>query len=273
MLRVMREAWDEFLTALTFLTILPGRIPLPGASSSTAMSTMKTLPASQNHIIARSAVFFPMIGALLGGLACVVYLITERLLGNLPAATASLLFMAFATGGLHLDGLADTADGLFSGGDRQRMLEIMRDSRIGTMGVLALVMVLLAKFTLVASLQPEMAWLGLWVAPVTGRTGAVLAAFGAVYAREGPGLGRAFVEGIRGRELAIALLSATVLAAGVGSLPGLIALGMGLLACLIVRWRAEKKLGGLTGDTLGAAIEVGEVAALSGYALCLTLHL
>lgn len=258
----------EFHTALTFLTIFPGRIPTPSSPASGITSTMTTMLETKRPLIGRSAAFFPLVGALLGGMSAVAYLLSERLLGNLPAAAASLLTMALATGGLHLDGLADTADGLFSGRDRQRMLEIMRDSRVGTMGVLALVMALLGKFALIASLAPANAALGLFVAPVAGRAGAVLAAFGALYAREGSGLGRAFIEGVRRRELTLALFLALALAAGMGRLPGVAALAGGLVAAIFVRWWAGKRLGGLTGDTLGAVIEVGEVVAL--FVFCLT---
>ena len=180
-----------------------------------------------------------------------------------------LVVAGFLTGGLHLDGLADTSEGLFSRADRQRALAIMRDSRLGALGVAALVSMLLLKLTLLASLSGAPRYLGLMVAPMTGRQAIVLAMAVFPPAQPGSGLGRAFARRLGSGPLIAsvalwaALVAASVLAvvffpgalearspwplsrAVVAAVLGALAVAHGLAALI------SRRLGGLTGDTYG----------------------
>src|SRR5487761_1543922 len=108
--------------------------------------------------------YFPAVGALLGFGAGIVLLVASAFITPLVGAAAALIVLALVTGGLHLDGLADTADGLFGGRDRERRLEIMRDPRVGSFGAIALVLVLLMDVATLASITPARALLSLVVA-------------------------------------------------------------------------------------------------------------
>lgn len=237
----------DILLALQFLT----RLPVPARS------------AADPRALARSAAFFPLAGAVIGLIIVAAYAVAARFWGDLPAAGFALLAWVSVTGGLHLDGLADMADGLLSGRDRARMLEIMRDSRIGAMGATAVVVLLLLKFSLVAGLPPQAGGGVLFLAPVAGRLAAVVAMYGARYAREGEGMGRGFLEHLGRRELLLAVGLAVAIAAAAGGYRGAAVTAVAVLVTAVFRRWVEGKLGGLTGDTLGAAIELAETVALA----------
>ena len=236
-----------FLCATGFLT----RIPLPGGAFSETE-------------LARSAGFFSWIGALLGaglwGLAQLAPYLGERI-----AALLMVIAWAWIRGGLHLDGLADAIDGLSGGrGSAERTLEIMRDSRIGSHGALALVLVILLKVCAlerVLTVSP----LALPLAPVLGRFLCTVLIARFPYARE-EGLGAVF----RGRVgLGAVLLGAPPLLAALW-LAGPSALWGAPLGALAAFWlaiRFRRLLGGLTGDVYGAAIELCEAACLLGLSL------
>jgi adenosylcobinamide-GDP ribazoletransferase len=229
-------------SALLFLT----RIPLP------------TLALSERDF-ARSAGFFSWVG----GLIAVVMWGAARLapvLGTSLAALIAIALSALISGGLHLDGLADTVDGLSGGrGERARTLEIMRDSRIGSHGALALVLVMALKW---AALERALA-MGQWswlMAPVAARFACTLLVLSFPYARA-QGLGAPFV-GLARMPTSITALAAVGIAA---ALLGPLSLVPALLATLCavgVALRMNGLLGGLTGDVYGAAIELAELAAL-----------
>lgn len=220
--------------------------------------------------MARSAGYFAWVGwlvaMLLGGLA----LLTA---GAGPRVTAALIVLAWSwiTGGLHLDGLADTVDGFSGGrGQHERTLEIMRDSRIGAHGALALALVLLLKLACLERLLQLQTWT--WVAaPAVARLLCTLLMAVFPYVRP-RGLGRAFAGRVGPRELSLGLFAllaplpllwrqgvlSFALAWAAAASAG-VALGLGL--------KFKRRLGGLTGDGYGAAIELSETAWL--VALCL----
>jgi adenosylcobinamide-GDP ribazoletransferase len=237
--------------------------PLGDAALAIQFLTRLRLPGSRLDAarLGRSLAFFPVAGLLLGlGLAGAAHLVDGRL-APLVAAALLVAGLAWATGGLHLDGLADVFDGLAAGhADRERALRIMRDSRIGAHGAAALVLVLVAKVAAVAQIASRSAAWPLVLAPVVARFAAVPLVVGFPYARP-EGLGRAFHEGGGRRELAIAAaLTAAPLAwaAPASLLPaaGALAVSLALGAAL------RRRLGGLTGDVYGAAIELAELAFL-----------
>jgi adenosylcobinamide-GDP ribazoletransferase len=203
--------------------------------------------------VARGGAFFPLvgagIGAVVGGLA---HVLVDPLTPAL-AATCGVAAGLLLTGALHLDGLADTFDGL-GGWTRERALEIMRDHRIGTYGAAAVVVDLLAKTAAVAALAD--AWKQIVCACAAARIVPVLLSAALPYAREGGGLGA--VLGSRVRAVVALVLGAGISIVLGGVVVLLVALGAAVLCgALAYRW-----LGGITGDVLGAAAEVAEVAAL-----------
>lgn len=212
----------------------------------------------------RGIVMFPLIGVVLGGLTGLVFMALQPWCGIPLAALFAVLTLALLTGGFHLDGLADTCDGVFSARRRERMLEIMRDSRLGTHGGLALIFVLLAKVLVVSELAlrgtPMLAALA--AACVAGRGTAVLLMYRHRYARE-EGLGNVFIGKVTGRQTCVTLGLAVILAAVLlPGMRGVAALVVTMVAIFILGQLLKRTLGGQTGDTLGAAIELGELIFL-----------
>lgn len=218
------------------------------------------------HQYGRGVTFFPIVGCVVGGIAALFSLLVSQTGGGIyVGAVAWVLALALLTGGFHLDGLADTCDGIFSARSRERMLEIMRDSRLGTHGGLALIFCVFIKTSAVvelSSLPPVELFALLVCAPVAGRAGMVLAMYRHRYARQGEGLGNVFIGQISYRETAITLLSGIVI---VGLLAGTRGAIAGIVSYVVVYGIAHlfrHHLGGQTGDTLGASNEVGEMAFL-----------
>lgn len=212
----------------------------------------------------RGIVMFPLIGVVLGGLTGLVFMALQPWGGTPLAALFAVLTLALLTGGFHLDGLADTCDGIFSARRRERMLEIMRDSRLGTHGGLALIFVLLAKVLVVSELAlrgtPMLAALA--AACVAGRGSAVLLMYRHRYARE-EGLGNVFIGKVTGRQTCVTLGLAAILAAVLlPGMRGVAAMAVTMVAIFILGQLLKRTLGGQTGDTLGAAIELGELIFL-----------
>lgn len=208
----------------------------------------------------RGVFFFPLVGLLLGAIGGLVFLMLEHLCGTPLAALFSVLALALLTGGFHLDGLADTCDGVFSARNRERMLEIMRDSRLGTHGGLGLIFVLLGKVLVVNELALRGGAMlpALACACAAGRSACVLLMYRQRYARE-QGLGNLFIGKITGRQCGIALALGALLCALLLQGPGLIAFALTLVIVYLLGLALKRTLGGQTGDTLGAAIELGEL--------------
>jgi adenosylcobinamide-GDP ribazoletransferase len=211
--------------------------------------------------LGRSVSFFPLVGLVLGFMLTAV---AVALAGSLPPwLTAVLLaaLLAILTGGLHLDGVADVFDALGGGrGDRARMLEIMRDSRIGAHGAAALVLLLIAKVAALAELAERRDLLPLLAFGTVARwlTAVLVVSFPYVRAE---GLGRAFAGEAGRPQVAVATGIVVVVIALLG--PGLILPAAGAaLAVLAFAFWLRRRLGGLTGDVYGAAIELGEVVML-----------
>jgi adenosylcobinamide-GDP ribazoletransferase len=248
-----------------------------------ALSLFTIIPAGADAELgpgdaARAVRWMPAVGLLLGGLGAGVVLGVDaggtsgprRLLG----AALAVALLALLTGGLHLDGLADTADGLGSRRPAQQALDIMRRSDVGPMGVAALVLVLLIQVAALAAVpRISLAAAALVLAAVTGRVAVVLAT-GSPAARPG-GFG-ALVAGqttLAARELTVALFGCAVAVAGFAAggwalaTRGMIATLAGLLAGELLRLVARRRLGGMTGDVFGAALEVSTATVLVTCAL------
>jgi adenosylcobinamide-GDP ribazoletransferase len=234
---------DQMLSALALLT----RFPLPDHSPTGAASAWA----------------WPLVGAILGAIAALLCSALLWLgLPPGPAAAATLAALALMTGALHEDGLADTADGLLGGRTRERRLEIMRDSRIGSFGALALGLVLLAAWSALASMmQHGTPWGALIAASALSRAAMVTVMTALPPARPGglsASTGRP-TPGLAALACAIALTLA-VLALGSGALAPTLAAA--LLPALLA-WAATRLIGGQTGDILGASQQLAFVGALA----------
>lgn len=225
--------------------------------------------------MARSAMLWaPAVGILLGALGAAVLLIVRALvpspLGALLAATLALTSLAYLTRALHLDGLADTADALGSGKEAAAALDIARRGDVGPFGVVTLVLALLVQITALAvAIEAGKGAIALLLAVVAGRVAVVLACMRGIPAARPEGLG-ALVAGTVPRSAAIAWALALAMAAGLATiwltgsgawLAALAVLGA-LVVSLLVVTRAVRRLGGITGDVLGAAAEIAQAAAL-----------
>ena len=227
--------------------------------------------------------WFPLVGALIGLAVGGVWWLADRLWVPIVGAAVTVLFDAVLTGGLHLDGLADAADGLLPPMDRERRLQVLRDPAIGAFGGVALGSVLLLRFGAFATAPARpLAVAGLWCG---SRTAMAVMARSLLYARSGGGLASAFVTSPAGGSdtdtdsvtpsgnpfhwgvgsvLAMAggaVLAGVLAAVGRGPL-GLVAVAAEAVAAAGVGWLAWRRIGGFTGDVLGAAGVIGETVGL-----------
>jgi adenosylcobinamide-GDP ribazoletransferase len=209
--------------------------------------------------LAQAGVAFPLVGAAVGALVGAVALLLMHSLGSWLAAVLALATGALLTGGLHLDALADSADAL-SANTRARALEIMRDHAIGSYGATALALDLLLKAGALSTLAAHGHVVRVAVAAgALSRTAPVLLAAALPYARTDTGLGRSLTHSSRARATI-----ATVLAAGIAvslaGADGAIAAAAAAAITLLLGLSYRRWLNGVTGDTLGAAVEVTEIA-------------
>jgi adenosylcobinamide-GDP ribazoletransferase len=243
-----------FLAALRFLTILP----------------VPSRAGGEEKSLSRSVAYFPVVGLLIG---LAVALLDSALIQIFPQALSSVLVVVAliaVSGGLHIDGLADTADGFLSSRPREQMLEIMRDSRTGPMGVIAIVCVIALKATAVASISPGLRWGGILMMPLAGRCALPIMFALLPYARAEGGLASVFQQS---RPALSAFWAAGALACVgwfVAGTTGLAMAGVSLVGILMFSAYTRSKIGGLTGDTLGAGCEIIEllpalVAAAASY--------
>lgn len=232
--------------------------------------------------LVRGMKWMPVVGLFIGLPASLLAVSLSPLVGYEVAVLIGLIFQIGVTGGLHLDGLADSADGLFSYRPRERVLEIMRDSTLGTNGVVALCLTILSKYVLLQSMPQTCGFIVLVAVPILGRTAAVWHAASAGYAREGEGMGR-FVNQTTLRQGWAALLCSFVLLGVVFAVAGLSLWSLLLLlfclhalcvciAVFLARYMIGR-IGGITGDTIGATIELTEVFSLFFFLLIWSMDL
>jgi adenosylcobinamide-GDP ribazoletransferase len=234
------------LVAFQFLTIIP-------------------LPFSircEKEDLGRSTAFFSVVGLAIGGLLAGANWLISPWLAR-PLCDALLItLLALITGALHLDGLADVCDGLAARGGRERFLAVMKDSQVGAVGAVGLVLGLLLKWQALVAVPPELKWQALLIFPALARFGQVLTMTGARHARQ-DGLGAAFALGAGGPALFFAF--ATTAAAGLYlfGLKGMLPLAAVCLLTCAGRMFFHRALGGLTGDTIGCISELNEILVLA----------
>lgn len=233
---------SKLFDAIRFLTI----VPLPGGPGGPP---------------GRAAVWFPFVGFGLGAALVALDWLFESFLSHALATFLVLALWEILTGGLHLDGLADSLDGL-AGRDRSSAIRIMRDSRIGVFGTAGLILFFLLKGTALVDLIGPLRWQALLLAPAVGRATPLVLARGFRPATPNEGKGSDFMTSVTGWALGIGL-AVTLGGAGLLLWPwGLVV----SVAGVIVAWAwgafLARRLGGLTGDGLGGAVELAELAAL-----------
>lgn len=236
----------RLLVALAFLTRVPVR---------------KSFGASD---VGRAALLFPLIGAAIGLVQLGVFRLLKPHLPSLPIAVLVVALSAWMTRGLHLDGLADFADGLGGGSTREDALRIMRDPAVGAFGVVALFLLLATKIAAIDALSSGEA---LVLAPALSRWTAVPVAYFLPYARQGQGLGAAMTSGTGFLELLGSAVLAVSLCLFFPLRLALLSWTAVLLVSLLVGVVARRRLGGMTGDVLGANVELAEASVLL-VALC-----
>jgi adenosylcobinamide-GDP ribazoletransferase len=242
----IRRPWADCAGAVAFLTI----VPVPRRLTAD-FDLGATLP------------WFPLVGAALGAFAGAIRLLTGPLWGRGPSTAVGVVVLVMITGALHQDALADTADGLGVRGDRQRRLEVMRDSRVGAFGVVALVLWGLLLFSAIDAFSRSHGLIALTCACACARAAAVVHARLAPPARTdglGVQVGATFPRAVIAVALASAI-SAAVAGPARGGLCAIALLGIGAISA----FGARRAVGGSTGDTLGATIAVGEIV------MCLAL--
>ena len=232
-----------------------------------ALSFLTILPVGQNRLsdekeLARSMAFFPLVGLVIGLLLTMGYYVFSLFLPKSITLWSTVGLLAFLTRGLHLDGFADTLDGLASGGPKERILEVMRDSRIGAFGVIGLILLIGGKYLALDQLSNAFIPYSLILMIVMGRNSMVLVCFRSPYARPGEGLAKPFTENLGYRETVWSSVTALGIALLVMGLKGiLLFFGISLFS-LAYRFFFIKKLGGVTGDILGGANELSELLCL-----------
>ena len=235
--------------AFSFLTILP--LPCPIQSDRPVERMSKALA------------WFPLAGTVVGALAAGAAWLVWREWSQTVGAWAGLAALAILTGGLHLDGFADTADGFGSWKGKDETLEIMRDSRIGTMGAVGLILLLGLKGSLLREIAPEFWLRSLVTVCALSRLSMVLSAQFFPYAPGKSGLGRLVTDHREPAAVVIALATGFAVAAFAFGPKQAVVLTATTLA---ITWLANlcicRKLGGITGDTLGAVNEITELAIL-----------
>ncbi len=237
----------RFILAVQFLTIFPIK------------KGLETPPGE----LAGSMTYFPVAGALQGLILAIAYYILSVMLPPPVVSALLIIILTVTNGGLHLDGLADTMDGLAGGSTPQQRLRIMRDSSIGALGVVSIVLVLLVKYAALSSVPADLKPGFLLIFPMAGRWAIVPLSYWGVYARGDGGTGEAFT-GVSSK----VFLSATVITA----VSSLVILGFRTLLVLVfiggvayaVSAFFKGKLGGVTGDVFGFLSESSEVLFLLG---------
>lgn len=207
-----------------------------------------------------AAAWFPLVGLGIGLVLAIVERATARIFPTLLTGLITIVAWKLLTGGLHLDGLADCLDSL-AGRDVEHRLAIMRDSRIGAFGAMGLILVLLLDVGALAEVPSPQRWRVLIVAPVIGRAVPVVLARLLPPARP-DGQGAAFRAGLRPPAVVLALAVATLVAVAILGAAGVVAMGVAVLVAGAFASLMARRLNGITGDVLGAAVELAELAVL-----------
>ncbi len=228
----------NFLIALQFLTIFP----------------VKIKQEIREKKYGESLICFPFIGLLIGSVLSFLVVV----FGFLPQMIAGVLILIFSnliTGAIHLDGFADTCDGFCASKSREEILNIMRDSRIGVMGATGIGCLLLFKFSLLSGIPQKFLWKSVIMALTFARWSQVIACYKSEYARR-DGKAGPFIKYANRKALLIGGLFTLAIFLIIAQLKGLILFILSLIPVFLFIGFIQKKIGGMTGDTIGAVNEI-----------------
>ncbi|WP_353893884.1 adenosylcobinamide-GDP ribazoletransferase [Proteinivorax hydrogeniformans] len=220
---------------------------------------------------AKGICYFPLVGLIVGFINGCTYYVTSLVLEGIAPIVLTMLVNTLVTGALHLDGIADTCDAIFSARKKQKMLEIMKDSRIGTNGVLALFFILALKIAFLDLFSEDTIIAIIILSPVIGRTVMGVVVFRCKYARNKEGLGGLFIGKTTVLQTLLCLSLGTVACAALLGFIGIYTLIASILVGVMLRIYFCRILDGLTGDLLGAINEIVELAVLFVTLLLLAL--
>jgi adenosylcobinamide-GDP ribazoletransferase len=240
--------------ALQFLSILP----IPSAWT------------GQGQLLSRSVKFFPIVGLILGAMAAGCAWLLSCVFPPIVVATMTVTVLAVITRGLHLDGLADTADGFGSVSDRQRTLDIMKDSYTGAMGVIAIVCISLLKVVSLSVLEAEALWQSVLLMVLISRSMMTLPISLLPYARKEGGLGKLFCRTRSPFNAVRAVLVALAVGWLIAGFAGIAAAMASVVVTMAFGHYCQWKIGGVTGDTIGATSEMIETVTALILCACYT---
>lgn len=235
---------NSFLLAFQLLTIIP---------------VTHTFVASDKQL-GYSCLFYPFIGLMIGGLLVIFSLLITSLPIHIQAALLLMLWV-LVTGGLHLDGLADCADAWVGGlSSKQRSMEIMKDPASGPIAVVVLVLVLLLKWSIIAYILEQQTLMILLITPLLGRVSILLLMLATHYIRS-EGMAEVLVKNLPRSKVQIISLICLLLSL---YYVNFLAIAFMLMILYLIAYQAKKRIGGVTGDVYGAAVELVELSVLLG---------
>lgn len=209
----------------------------------------------------KGIIYFPVVGAIIGAfLAAIYYLFSYLNVELITMSTLLVIAEILITGGLHLDGLSDTFDGIYSNRDRERVLEIMKDSRIGANGVISLISLVVLKIALYMSIPSMYIMYVVFLMPIFSRAMVPFICYKAKYPRK-EGMGNMFIGKVKTKSLLITF-AILVLSSMVFKISMILIIPM-IVFTYLYRSHVSKIIGGITGDVIGASIEICEIVYLT----------
>jgi adenosylcobinamide-GDP ribazoletransferase len=255
----LRVELNILLSAVMFLTRLP---------------VAKWVVYDEMHL-KKSTKYFPVVGALVGVLGACMMWVAAQFFSPMIAAMLSISATIFITGAFHEDGLADASDGFGGGLTKDRVLEIMKDSRIGAYGAIALWLGLTLKLLLLSELITKniiVALAATIAAHTFGRCSSVMLIYSLPYVRSESSTSKPFADSVTSRGLIGALIFTALLAAGLLQFKSIFGLCAGFLSAYCCGVYFRKRIGGITGDALGAANQASELSFYLGILFYITLE-
>jgi len=237
---------QRFIIALQFLTIIP---------------FYKNLKVAEENL-GKSMLYFPLVGLLIGGCLVCSNEILSFILPRVVVDGLLIVLLVLITGSIHLDGLADTIDGIGSGRDKTEKLRIMKDGKVGAMGAVGVFLVLMLKYGALTSVPHAIKYQSLVLMPMMGRWSQVVVAYFSDYAGLEKGLGSPFTTYVSFFIFIATTIMAFLVAFCLLLFKGVFIAGLIGLLCFITSQLFNRSLGGVTGDILGASSEIVEVAVL-----------
>jgi len=246
---MLKNIFKNFLLMLQFMTRLPVNLSLP----------------CERENFKRGAAMLPLVGLIIGLLQWIVFFLLIKILPLRTVAALVVLWGVLITGALHIDGLGDTCDGFYAFKGRDKIIEIMKDSRIGTYACLAIIFDILIKYSCIASLSVGDKGMIIISVPVISRAAQVFL-FSIGKTAKSTGSGNLFIGNVGGSEALTALIAGVFISLPLLGMKTTIILFLtALVVTLSFNYYCNKKIGGLTGDTLGANNELVEITVLIMY--------